>query len=289
MNVLKVTPRGFCLGVVKSIKMAKEAVKKYPNHAIYMIGMLVHNQIIVNEFSALGIIVLDDWKKSRLELINTIPAHSVVIFSAHGTDQKVIELAQARELICIDTKCEWVYETEVLIKDHLAKNYEIIFIGKHDHPETIALTSINQKKVHLITCLAELEDLNLTSEQIFITNQTTLSIIDTNILYQAILKKYPYALSKNDICQATYVRQQAVLALDPNTIDLLYVVGDARSNNTLKLVELASNMGIKTLRIDDKNNINLADLKTVKNVAVTAGASTSSIVQNEVISFLEAI
>ncbi len=287
MNVIKVTPRGFCLGVVKSIKMAKDALKMYPDKKVYMIGLLVHNKIIVNELSELGIIAIDDWKIPREEIIRNIPLGSVVVFSAHGTNAKVIKLAEDLGLITIDTKCEWVLETEILINEYLGKGYDVIFIGKHNHPETIALTSINKEKVHLVTTVEEVKNLNIENENIFVTNQTTLSIIDTEEIHKAIKSKYDKCLYKNDICEATLVRQQAVLDLDSNLVDLLYVVGDERSNNTLKLVELGLSKGIKTLRIDTKNNIDLDDLKNIKTVAVTAGASTSSIIQNQVIKFLE--
>ncbi|AUM62791.1 4-hydroxy-3-methylbut-2-enyl diphosphate reductase [Spiroplasma monobiae] len=287
MNVLKVTPRGFCLGVVKSIKMAKDAVKMYPDKKIFMIGLLVHNKIIVNELEELGITAIDDWKKSRLDIITTIPKGSVVIFSAHGTDPKVIKKAEELELIVVDTKCEWVLETEEVIEKYLKLSFDVIFIGKHDHPETIALTSLDKNRIHLVTNLEEVDNLSINNSDVFITNQTTLSIIDTEEIYKKVKEKYPNVVYKNDICEATLVRQQAVLALDPNEVDLLYVVGDERSNNTLKLVELAQNKGIKSIRINRKEEIDLKDLENVNTVAVTAGASTSSIIQNQFIKYLE--
>ncbi|QHX36800.1 4-hydroxy-3-methylbut-2-enyl diphosphate reductase [Spiroplasma sp. BIUS-1] len=287
MNVIKVIPRGFCLGVVQSIKMAKDAVKMYQDKEIYMIGLLVHNKIIVKELEDLGIIAIDDWKKSRLDIINTIPKGSVVIFSAHGTDPKVIKRAQELELIVVDTKCEWVLETENVIQKYLKLGFDVIFIGKHYHPETIALTSLDNSRIHLVTNTQEVEELNISNSDIFVTNQTTLSIIDTDLIYKKIKEKYENVIFKNDLCQATLVRQQAVLDLNPSEVDLLYVVGDERSNNTLKLVELAQNKGIRSIRINRKEEINLEDLKDVKNVAVTAGASTSSIIQNQFIKYLE--
>ncbi|AKU79530.1 4-hydroxy-3-methylbut-2-enyl diphosphate reductase [Spiroplasma turonicum] len=275
---------------MKSIKMAKQAIKDYPNKEIYMIGLLVHNKMVVNDLQNSGIIVIDDWKRSRLDIVKEIPKNSVVIFSAHGTDRKIIEYAAQNNLIIIDTKCEWVLETENLIYDYLNLGYEIIFIGKHNHPETIALTSINNDKIHLVTCIEEVENLKLNSDlDIFVTNQTTLSIIDTDVIYKKIKEKYKNSKFKNDICDATLVRQKAVLDLNPLEIDLLYVVGDERSNNTLKLVELAENKGIKSIRINSKEDIKLSEIKGVDTVAVTAGASTPSIIQNEVIKFLESI
>ncbi|WP_342275039.1 4-hydroxy-3-methylbut-2-enyl diphosphate reductase [Spiroplasma endosymbiont of Cantharis lateralis] len=289
MKVLKVTPRGFCLGVVISIKMAKDTVKAYPDKKIYMIGLLVHNKIIVNELEELGIIAIDDWKKSRLDIIKTIPKGSVVIFSAHGTDLKVLKVAEEQGLIIVDTKCEWVLETENIIKKYLNLGFDIVFIGKHSHPETIALTSLDNKKIHLVTNTQEVENLNISNKDIFITNQTTLSIIDTDLIYKKIKEKYENAIFKNDICEATLVRQQAILDLNPKEVDLLYVVGDERSNNTMKLVELASDKGIKSIRINRKEDIKINDLENIDTVAVTAGASTSSIIQNQVIKYLEEI
>ncbi|WP_342259004.1 4-hydroxy-3-methylbut-2-enyl diphosphate reductase [Spiroplasma endosymbiont of Dioctria linearis] len=289
MKVLKVTPRGFCLGVVVSIKMAKDTVKAYPDKKIYMIGLLVHNKIIVNELEELGIIAIDDWKKSRLDIIKTIPQGSVVIFSAHGTDLKVLKVAEEQGLIVVDTKCEWVLETENIIKKYLNLGFDIVFIGKHSHPETIALTSLDNKKIHLVTNSQEVENLNISNKDIFITNQTTLSIIDTDLIYKKIKEKYKNAIFKNDICEATLVRQQAILDLNPKEVDLLYVVGDERSNNTMKLVELASDKGIKSIRINRKEDIEINDLENIDTVAVTAGASTSSIIQNQVIKYLEEI
>ncbi len=289
MKVLKVTPRGFCLGVVVSIKMAKDTVKAYPDKKIYMIGLLVHNKIIVKELEELGIIAIDDWKKSRLDIIKTIPKGSVVIFSAHGTDLKVLKVAEEQGLIVVDTKCEWVLETENIIKKYLNLGFDIVFIGKHSHPETIALTSLDNEKIHLVTNTQEVENLNISNKDIFITNQTTLSIIDTDLIYKKIKEKYENAIFKNDICEATLVRQQAVLDLNPKEVDLLYVVGDERSNNTMKLVELALDKGIKSIRINRKEDIELKDLENINTVAVTAGASTSSIIQNQVIKYLEEI
>lgn len=287
MNIIKVSPRGFCLGVVKSIKIAKDTIKLYPDKNIYMIGMLVHNKIIVNELNQLGIQTLDDWKIPRDKLIDNLKPGDVVIFSAHGTSSKIINKAKKMGLIVVDTKCEWVEITENLINNKIKENYDVIFIGKHEHPETIALTAINSDKIHLITNLQEAQELNINSQHIFATNQTTLSIIDTENIYNYLKTKYPTLELKNDICQATFERQQAIMNLKAEEIDLLLVVGDKRSNNTLKLVELGMLKKIPTYRINELSDIKEEWIKDIKTVAVTAGASTSSIVQNDVIKFLE--
>ncbi|KAF5275530.1 hypothetical protein FQR65_LT16628 [Abscondita terminalis] len=180
-----------------------------------------------------------------------------------------------------------VIPREVLIKKKLEEGYEVIFIGKHGHPETIALTSIDTNKVHLVTNLEEVKKLNISHKKLFITNQTTLSLIDTQSIYESLKEKYPNIEFKNDLCDATLERQEAILKLKPEEIDLLFIVGDQRSNNTLKLVELGNSIGIRSIRINQKEDILDEWLVDVNTVAVSAGASTSSIVQNQVIKFLE--
>ncbi|WP_338972964.1 4-hydroxy-3-methylbut-2-enyl diphosphate reductase [Spiroplasma endosymbiont of Panorpa germanica] len=289
MKVIRVTPRGFCLGVVKSIKTAKETIKKYPDKKIYMIGKIVHNSIVIKEFIDLGIIFLDDSIISRLELINQVENNSVVIFSAHGTDKKVIDFAINKNLIVVDTKCEWVLKTEELIIDHLNDGWNIIFVGKENHPETIALTSIS-KDITLVTKPDDIDKIMITnSNKILVTNQTTLSKIDTEIIFNKIRNKFPEAKIKNDLCDATLERQEAIQKLNPKEIDLLFVVGDKSSNNSKKLVEIGQKKGIRSLLIQSKNDIKPEILNNVYNVAVTAGASTPSIIQLDVIKFLEAL
>lgn len=56
MKVVKVTPRGYCLGVVKLIKWAKEAAVKYAGRKIYMLGYLFYNRYVIEEIVNLGVI-----------------------------------------------------------------------------------------------------------------------------------------------------------------------------------------------------------------------------------------
>ncbi|WP_338965564.1 4-hydroxy-3-methylbut-2-enyl diphosphate reductase [Spiroplasma endosymbiont of Sarcophaga carnaria] len=293
MKVVKVTPRGYCLGVVKSIKWAKEAAVKYAGREIYMLGYLVHNRHVIEEIVNLGVIPVNDFKLNRLELIKTIPDNAVIILSAHSSDDRIKDIAAAKNITLVDTECEWVTVTKDLIKEYLQKDdYQIIFIGKHFHPETNAMLAISPT-IKLVTTEEEADTILLDldpNKKILITNQTTLSKIDIEAIVEKIKRLVPNEITfKNYLCNATLERQNAVLSLDPTNIDLLLVVGDERSSNTLKLVEMGEQIGIKSYRINDKNDINRDWLTNKSDVAVTAGASTPSIIQLEVIRFLENI
>ena len=72
MEIRKVIPSGYCKGVVNAIRLAKQTRIDNPEDKIYVLGMLVHNSYVSEELSALGIITLDDSRKSKEELLDEI-------------------------------------------------------------------------------------------------------------------------------------------------------------------------------------------------------------------------
>ena len=63
MKCIKVTPRGYCKGVVKAINLAKQARLEYPNQKITILGMLVHNQYVCEALKELSIDTIEDVNK----------------------------------------------------------------------------------------------------------------------------------------------------------------------------------------------------------------------------------
>lgn len=285
MEVIKVTPRGYCKGVVNAIQLAKKTAMKYKDTPIYVLGMLVHNSYVMQALSELNIIALDDKAKTRLELLDEID-HGVVIFTAHGISPKVKEKAQQKGLICIDASCPDVVKTQVIVSEQLIKGFDVLYIGKSHHPEAEAVVSLSEH-VHLICKQDDIEKLPLL-KNVFVTNQTTMSIFDIKDLFQKIKERFPHAIFCEEICNATRIRQQAVADLKQQNIDLLYVVGDRYSNNSNRLAQIAHEQGIKNVYlIDDVTNIKDEQLNNVKRVAVTSGASTPTYLTTQVIEYLE--
>jgi 4-hydroxy-3-methylbut-2-en-1-yl diphosphate reductase len=132
--------------------------------------------------------------------------------------------------------------------------------------------------------------LELTSEQkqkLAVSTQTTLSQWDTRRVIQYIKQCYPHAEVHIDICNATQTRQEAV-ATQAKGADLTIVVGDPRSNNTNRLVQVSEELaGVQAVRIEDLSQLQKEWLKGKKRIAVTAGASTPSQLTREVIRYLE--
>lgn len=288
MEVIKISPRGYCYGVVDALQIVRQ-VAKDPTHPrpIYIIGQIVHNRHAIEELTNLGVVTLDG--SDRASILEQV-TKGTVIFTAHGVSPLVKRRAQERGLRCIDATCPDVTVTHDLVRDLAAAGYYILYIGKKGHPEPEGVLGEVPGYISLVENEADVDALELTPEQeqkLAISTQTTLSQWDTRRVIEHIKAKYPHAEVHIDICAATQSRQEAVVA-QAKGADLTIVVGDPRSNNTNRLVQVSEELaGVPAKRIEDLSQLNTAWLKGKKRVAVTAGASTPSQLTREVIRFIE--
>ncbi|GCD81815.1 4-hydroxy-3-methylbut-2-enyl diphosphate reductase [Parageobacillus thermoglucosidasius] len=285
MEVIKITPRGYCYGVVDAMVIARNAaLDPTLPRPIYILGMIVHNKHVTDAFAEDGIITLDG--ENRLEILEKIDK-GTVIFTAHGVSPEVKKRAREKGLVTIDATCPDVTKTHSLIQEKLADGYEIIYIGKKGHPEPEGAVGIDPIHIHLVETAEDVERLTIESDRIMVTNQTTMSQWDVADIMKKVKEKYPHVEMHKEICLATQLRQEAV-AEQAKEADVTIVVGDPRSNNSNRLAQVSEEIaGTKAYRVADVTEIEIDWIKDAKKVAVTAGASTPTPITKEVIDFLE--
>ena len=284
LEIQKLVPRGYCHGVVNAIKMIKQLDFSAHKQPIYLLGMLIHNKKVNDFFAEQGITILHNPYRTRLELIENIE-DGTVIFTAHGVSDEVKKKAKEKELDIVDTTCTDVTKSFDFIKEYINDGYHILYIGKKGHPESEAALAISDQ----MTLIESEDDLDALPDfdKVALTNQTTMSFYDVYRIHQAALKKYDDLYLIDEICDATRARQEAVIEQDKDN-DLCIVVGDHLSNNTRKLAEVSEKeAGIKSIVIESLADLTSDDLKDVKKVSITSGASTPTKITNEVIHFLE--
>jgi 4-hydroxy-3-methylbut-2-enyl diphosphate reductase len=286
MEVVKITPRGYCYGVVDAMALAMQTAKNLNlPRPIYILGMIVHNSHVTDFFKEEGIITLDG--ENRLDILEQIEGGTVIL-TAHGVSPEVRRRARDKGLTVVDATCPDVTKTHDLIREKVADGYQIIYIGKKGHPEPEGAIGVAPEHVHLIEKLEEVNELRLSSQRIIITNQTTMSQWDIKHIMNGLLEKFPKAEIHNEICLATQVRQEAV-AEQAKEADLVIVVGDPKSNNSNRLAQVSEEIaGVKAYRIGDVTEIDRSWLEHIRKVAVSSGASTPSPLTKEVITYLEA-
>ena len=288
MEVIKISPRGYCYGVVDALQIVRKTAKD-PTvpRPIYIIGQIVHNRHAITELTNLGVITLDG--PDRAGILEQV-TEGTVIFTAHGVSPLVKQRARERGLYCIDATCPDVTVTHDLVRDLVSKGSYILYIGKKGHPEPAGVLGEVPGQISLVENEADVDALTLTPEQtkkLAVSTQTTLSQWDTRRVIAYIKTRYPHAEVHVDICAATQTRQEAVAA-QAKGAELTIVVGDPRSNNTNRLVQVSTELaGVPAVRIEDLSQLNTDWLKGKKRVAVTSGASTPSQLTREVIRYLE--
>ena len=72
MEIISVVPRGYCQGVVRAIQIARKTAQDNPDTPVYMLGMIVHNQFVVDACKAIGIRFVEEAGKTRSELLDRI-------------------------------------------------------------------------------------------------------------------------------------------------------------------------------------------------------------------------
>ncbi|MCY8935398.1 4-hydroxy-3-methylbut-2-enyl diphosphate reductase [Peribacillus frigoritolerans] len=285
MKVIKISPRGYCYGVVDAMVIARNAaLDKTLPRPIYILGMIVHNKHVTDAFEEEGIITLDG--SNRNDIIEQVDS-GTVIFTAHGVSPEIRKIAEKKGLVTLDATCPDVTATHDLIREKQAEGYQIIYIGKKGHPEPEGAVGVAPDVVHLVQKDEDVEALTLNSDKIIVTNQTTMSQWDVLDIMDKVKEKFPHAEVHKEICLATQVRQEAV-AEQAGEADVLIVVGDPKSNNSNRLAQVSQEIaGTRAYRIADISELNLEWLKDAETVAVTSGASTPTPITKEVIAFLE--
>ena len=89
-----------------------------------------------------------------------------------------------------------------------------------------------------------------------------------------------------DICYATQNRQKAVRDL-AECSDIVLVLGNKNSSNSVRLAEISKLTGVTTYRISDKNEVHLEWCNNAYTIGITAGASTPEVLVEELVSYLK--
>ncbi len=287
MEVVKITPRGYCHGVVEAIRMAKQEAVRADGAPVTMLGYLVHNEHVTRDLAdhGVGLVATAD----RLEGLNQIES-GTVIFTAHGIAPAVVDAARQRGLHVVDATCSDVTRTHDLIRRLAAEGKHIIYVGKRGHPEPAGATGVAPEVTTLIETIDEVDELEFPAgTPLAVTCQTTLSLWDTQAILDRLAEKFPDIEVHNEICRATQERQEAAVAAATD-VDCIVVVGSERSSNSRRLVQVVEELaGLPAHLVDTEADIDPTWFAGMTRIGVTSGASTPTHITRAVIAAIEAL
>jgi 4-hydroxy-3-methylbut-2-en-1-yl diphosphate reductase len=276
MNIHLAKARGFCMGVERSIGMAKEARARLEGD-ITILNEIVHNHSVVKNLEDQGI--------GRTNSIENVKSGTLIV-SAHGVAPKVIENAKCRGLNVIDSTCPLVTVLHKAADYYIKRNYTVIVFGDENHDEMKGVKGHDPKKIIVLNRIDTLFDLPEIEGKVAFISQSTQSMERFEKAAELVEIKYKDVQIKNTICDATRQRQASILDLAPR-MDLIIVVGSQTSANSQRLAQIAQQAGTPAYLIDNAAEVKDWWLKDVKNLGITAGASTPDWVVMEVVEMIE--
>jgi len=274
MEIILAKTMGFCFGVNRSIELVNKAIADGKKN-IQILGPIVHNPQQIKELEAKGVRMVD-------EIDELTPG--TVFVRAHGVSPEVIEkLRKKKGMEVIDATCPFVKLEQDYAKKLKDEGYTVVIIGEKKHPEALGVQGFAEGSI-IIGTVDEAKELKITPK-LGVVVQTTLEPESVDKIVAELYLKAQELRVYNTICRATRERQPAAKEL-AQKVDLMLVVGGKNSGNTRRLAEVCGRL-TKTHHIETADELEKGWLKGVKNVGVTAGASTPDFVINEVIDRLK--
>lgn len=277
---------GFCWGVDRAVSMAYETRKHFPDKRIWITNEIIHNPLVnshLREMQIEFLPVLPDGSKDFQNVSNG----DVVILPAFGASVKEMDELASRGCEVVDTTCPWVSRVWNRVSKFAAGDFTAVIHGKYSHEETVATSSRaptylivqNLKEAEWVcrfileggdkqeflsrfkNACSESFDPEVHLKGVGIANQTTMLKGETEqigkLFEKTMLQKFGpqkldnHFLSPGDtICDATQERQDAIINLVEEKLDLMLIVGGFNSSNTGHLHEIALTKEFPAYHID---------------------------------------
>lgn len=339
---------GFCYGVDRAVEYAYEARTKFPQRRLFLVGEIIHNPHVNQKLRDMGITILAHPDQGEFNFsavapddVVIMPAFGVTIrdferLRAIGcvlvdtTCGSVLNVWKRVESYARDGYTAIIHgkhyheETKATasqVMKYPGGRYLVVFdmadarmiCDYIEHGGDVAVLEERFRKA-----VSPGFDFARDLTRVGIANQTTMlsgeSLAIAEQVRQSVARRYgedavaEHFRSFDTICSATQERQDAVLALLKEPLDLMVVVGGYNSSNTCHLAALVHLHGVTTYHIEDADAIDV-DTGTIRhqsigtkaetvseswlgearNVGITAGASTPNNKVGETVARISAV
>jgi len=324
---------GFCYGVDRAVEYAYETRRKFPDKRLFLVGEIIHNPHVNAKLRDMGVVFLErspagafDFSVVTPDDVVIMPAFGVTVEdfarlrnvgcvmvdttcgSVLNVWKRVESYARDGYTAIIHGKSyhEETKATASQVTKYPGGCYLVVF----DMGEARRICDFIEHggdaaelARHFSHAMSPGFDFERDLLRVGLANQTTMlsgeSLAIAGEVRQSMLRRYGEAnlaehfRTFDTICSATQERQDAMVTLLSEPIDLMIVVGGYNSSNTTHLAAMSRNRGVRTYHIEDASAIDVesgrmryqpnvkqpeqvADdwLGTARLIGVTAGAST---------------
>ncbi len=284
---------GFCYGVERAVDYAYQARKKFPDHTIYLAGEIIHNPHVNSKLKGMGITFLMpengriDFGVVKAEDVVILPAFGVTIrdfevlrqigcVMVDTTCGSVLNVWKRVESYARDGFTSLIhgkyYHEETRATASQAGKYEggHYFIVRNMEEAQVVCEFIEGRlsAAALMERFAHAAPPNFDPardlRRIGVANQTTMLARESMAIGELVGKAMARAHGEeyarenfrtfDTICSATQERQDAVVELLREPLDVMVVIGGYNSSNTISLAALCSE-SVRTFHVEDADDI----------------------------------
>jgi 4-hydroxy-3-methylbut-2-enyl diphosphate reductase len=284
---------GFCYGVERAVEYAYQARKKFPDRTIYLAGEIIHNPHVNSKLQAMGITFLMpqdgriDFSGVRAEDVVILPAFGVTITDfeilrqigcvmVDTTCGSVLNVWKRVESYARDGFTSLIhgkyYHEETRATASQAEKYDgghyFIVRNMDEAGQVCDFIEGRLSAGALMERFAHAASPNFDPardlKRIGVANQTTMLARESLAIGELVGKSMARSMGEeyarenfrtfDTICSATQERQDAVVELLQERLDVMVVVGGYNSSNTISLAALCSE-SVRTFHVEDAHDI----------------------------------
>jgi len=289
---------GFCYGVDRAVDYAYETRHKFPDRRLFLAGEIIHNPHVNQKLRDMGIVFLSHGPDAEFDFGALTPDDVVIMPAFGVTIQDFERLRAIGcvmvDTTCGSVLNVWkrvdAYArdgyTAVIHGKHWHEETKATASQVMKYPGGRYLVVLNMAEARTVCDFIEQggEAAQLAQQfgravsagfdfardlaKVGLANQTTMlsgeSLAIAEEFRKSMERRYGAAAiadhfrTFDTICSATQERQDAVLKLLEEPIDLMVVVGGYNSSNTCHLAALVHSKGVRTFHIEDADGVDVA-------------------------------
>ena len=286
---------GFCYGVDRAVDYAYETRLKFPDRRLYLVGEIIHNPHVNQKLRNMGVEFLARGEDGAFDFgslgpddVVILPAFGVTMedFERLRTIGAVLVDTTCGSVLNVWKRVESYARdgyTAVIHGKHYHEETKATASQVMKYPGGRYLVVLDMAEARIVCDFIEQSgdaaamgarfrkavspgfDFERDLLRVGIANQTTMlageSLAIAEEFRRSMDRRYgagavgDHFRSFDTICSATQERQDAVLALIQEPLDVMVVVGGYNSSNTCHLAALVQSKGVRTFHIEDADGV----------------------------------
>ncbi|MDQ3428059.1 MAG: 4-hydroxy-3-methylbut-2-enyl diphosphate reductase [Gemmatimonadota bacterium] len=289
---------GFCYGVDRAVDYAYETRLKFPDRRLYLVGEIIHNPHVNQKLRDMGVRFLARGEDGQFDFSPIIPGDAVIMpafgvtiadfESLRGIGCVLVDTTCGSVLNVWKRVESYARDgfTAIIHGKHYHEETKATASQVMKYPGGRYLVVLNMAEARMVCDFIERGgdvaalsahfreavspgfDFGWDLERVGLANQTTMlsgeSLAIAEQVRQSVIRRYgapseaEHFRSFDTICSATQERQDAIVALLKEPLDVMVVVGGYNSSNTCHLAELVHSHGVPVYHIEDADAVDPA-------------------------------